>query len=70
MRYKIYRVGKTKTLVSSHPKKLEAVLALKKICDELGGDYYMFTPVECWKANSKYGVFSPTKHTYYCINDF
>lgn len=70
MRYKIYKVGRAKTLISAHKTKLEAVLALQKICDELGGDYYMNHPVELWKFNSKYAVFSPTKHTYYCINDF
>lgn len=69
-KYTIYRVGRNKSVVSTHKSKLEAVLALQEICNSLGGDYKMTAPVEHWKVNSKYGVFSETKHTYFIINDW
>ena len=67
MAYKIYKIGRKREVVSTHQTKLEAVLALRDICTQLGGDYEMTAPVEQWKIYSKFGIFSPTKHTYYII---
>lgn len=72
MKYAIYKKGRGQEwkVIEVFSGKYDAVVALRNLCNSLGGDFKMRLPVELWKVNRYYQILSSTKRTWYVVDTY